>query len=33
MFADILGHETVIEILLSKEKGPSSKVNKFLIIE
>lgn len=26
MFADILGHEAVIEILLSKEKGPGSKV-------
>jgi len=26
LFADSLGHEAVIEILLSKEKGESSKV-------
>lgn len=32
LFADILGHESVIEILLSKEKGSSSKV-KFLKIK
>lgn len=29
LFADFLGHESVIEILLSKEKGSSSKVKFF----
>lgn len=31
LFADILGHEAVIEILLSKDKSQSSKVLLFII--
>ena len=32
-FAEVSGHEFVIEILLSKEKGQSLKVKKFLFNE
>ncbi len=32
MFADSLGHEAIIEILLTKDKSPSSKVNLIIKI-